>query len=549
MNADEARDERLAGLLERMLAERRQGAEPTIEQIAAEAPELHEELRSLWTAVIVADCVALDRSRPTLGRNSTVGPHDPATPALPCQFGDYELLEELGRGGMGVVYRARHVPLDRIVALKMLRDGTCASSSDVTRFAAEAQATARLEHPHIVKMFAAGEHAGRAFFTMQYVAGQPLSALLADGPIDPRLAAEIMVHVCRAVHSAHEQGILHRDLKPSNVLLDEAGRPLVSDFGLAKHVQHDPQLTVSGAVLGTPTHMSPEQAAGARTKLTPASDVYSLGTILYQMLTGRPPFQAASPLDTVLLVLEQEPLPPRLVNPRANVELEMIALKCLQKPPELRYPTAAALADDLDAFLHDEPLAARAGRFSQIIARWFRETHQAVVLENWGLLWMWHSLALLLICLATSALQWWHVESHWPYLALWSVALGAWAAVFWSLRRRAGPVTFVERQIAHLWAGSMVSIVLLYFVEMILGLSVLSLSPVLGLTSGAVFLTKAGMLSGEFYINAATLFITALAMAWLQRLNIPLGIVLFGVVSAACFFVPGWKYHRAVQRR
>jgi serine/threonine-protein kinase len=379
---------------------------------------------------------------------------------------------------------------------------------------------------------------------MKYVAGTTLAERLVEGPVSAREAAAILAPVCQAIHYAHQRGVLHRDLKPSNILIDLESRPHVTDFGLAKRVEANSQLTHSGAILGTPSHMAPEQAAGTRGRLGPASDVYSLGTVLYQMLTGRPPFQAASPLDTVLLVLEQEPLPPRLVNPRANRELEMIALKCLQKPPELRYATAEALANDLQAFLADEPIAARSGLFHQVLARWFRETHHATVLENWGLLWMWHSLALLIISLLTNALQWRGVASPAPYAALWTVGLGTWAAIFWALRHRAGPVTFVERQIAHVWAASVISIALLFVIEILMGLPVLTLSPVLALSSGMVFLVKAGILSGRFYAESAALFATAAAMAVLQRYEIPLGITLFGAVSAACFFFPGLKYHR-----
>jgi serine/threonine-protein kinase len=266
------------------------------------------------------------------------------------------------------------------------------------------------------------------------------------------------------------------------------------------------------------------------------------------MLTGRPPFQAATAVDTVLLVLEQEPLPPRLLNPRADRDLEMIALKCLQKPPALRYQSAKALADDLRAYLADEPIAARSGAFSQVMARWFRETHHATVLENWGLLWMWHSLALLVICLVTNWFQYRGVTSPRPYVVLWTAGLGTWAAIFWALRRRSGPVTFVERQIAHLWAASMINISLLFMIEIELGLPVLTLSPILALTSGMVFLVKAGILTGEFYVQSAALFSTALAMAWMQRSGIPLEISLFGLVSAASFFFPGLKYYRQRQQ-
>jgi serine/threonine-protein kinase len=259
---------------------------------------------------------------------------------------------------------------------------------------------------------------------MKLVDGTSLNQRLAEGPMPPREAAALLAPVCRAIHFAHTQGVLHRDLKPANILIDSEGRPHVSDFGLAKRVEMDSDLTVTGAILGTPSYMAPEQAAGTRGKLGPASDVYSLGTILYQMLTGRPPFQAASPVDTVLLVLEQEPLPPRVLNPKADPELEMIALKCLQKPADLRYGSAAALADDLEAYLADEPISARQGLFNKIVSRALRETHHATVLENWGLLWMWHSLALFITCLLTSLLQWRGTTSPWPYLALWIVGLG-----------------------------------------------------------------------------------------------------------------------------
>ncbi len=563
-----SRDERLVMLLDRLAEQLRRNEPSQIDAYLAGNPDLADELRSLWTAMLVTDCVAAGANQvvppesalraPSLPRNGGAiadltrdhAPH--ATEAsgsapLPRLFGDYELLAEVGRGGMGLVYMARQVSLDRIVALKMVLRGDIASRADLARFRTEAEAAARLDHPGIVPVYEVGEFEGQPYFTMKFVTGTTLARKLAEGPIPAREAAALLAPVARAVHYAHTRGVLHRDLKPSNILIDEEGRPHVSDFGLAKRVEGDAQLTLSGAILGTPAHMAPEQAAGTRGRLAPASDVYSLGTILYQMLTGRPPFQAASPVDTVLLVLEQEPLPPRLINPRADRELEMIALKCLQKPQDLRYESAKLLADDLEAYLADEPTAARSGVFSQILARAFRETHHATVLENWGLLWMWHSLALLVTCVLTNLLQWAGAKSPLPYLALWTAGLGTWATIFWTLRRRTGPVTFVERQIAHVWASSMVSIVVLFYIEMILELPVLRLSPVLGLVGGMVFVVKAGTLSGQFYFQAAALFATALAMALLERFDIPLGLTLFGLVSAACFFFPGLKYYWQVR--
>ncbi|MGD9723320.1 MAG: serine/threonine-protein kinase [Pirellulales bacterium] len=547
------RDEHLAALANRLAEGLRDGRASEIESAVREHPDLADDLRSLWATMLVADCVAAGAAQLSAGRTTPLPPAPevadwPGEPTTPAMFGDYELQREIGRGGMGVVYQAQQISLGRTVALKMISRGTHPSPEDLARFRSEAESAARLDHPGIVPIYEVGQYEGQPYFTMKYVAGTTLSRRLADGPLAPREAARLLAPICRGIQYAHERGVLHRDLKPSNILIDTDGRPHVTDFGLAKRVAADDGLTISGAVLGTPSYMAPEQAAGNRGELGPATDVYSLGTILYQMLTGRPPFQAATAVETVLLVLEQEPLPPRVVNPRADRELEMVALKCLQKPPDLRYASAGELADDLEAYLADEPTAARSGVITQVIARAFRETHHAPVLENWGLLWMWHSLALLVTCLLTNYLEWRGVDSPAPYLVLWTAGLGTWAAIFWRLRRRSGPVTFVERQIAHVWASSLISIALLFVVEMILGMRVLTLSPILALTSGMIFLVKAGTLTGQFYFQSAALFATAIGMAVLQRYHIPLGLTLFGVVSAGCFFVPGLKYYRQQQQ-
>jgi len=530
-------DEQLASLLAELTDRAQHGHEVDIERVCREHPEFAEELRSLWGTVLVADAVG-GSDRP---ENETAGTESPkAAFELPHSFGDYELLEEIGRGGMGIVYRARQVSLNREVAVKMILRGPLASPADRDRFNAEAEAAARLAHPGVVPVYEVGENDGHPYFSMKYVPGHTLSQRLTQGPLPPRDAAQIMAAVARAIQFAHEQGVLHRDLKPSNILIDEDGRPHVTDFGLAKRVTESASLTKSGAVLGTPAYMAPEQAAGDRGQVGPASDVYSLGSILYHTLTGRPPFQAASPVDTVLMLLEQDVVPPRVLNPKADRDLEMIALRCLQKPANLRYPDAEALASDLEAYLKDEPIAARSGRFAHVLAQMIRETHHATVLENWGVLWMWHSLALFVACGLTNALRIAGFEQRWYYIVLWTLGLGAWAIVFWRLRRRMGPVTFVERQIAHLWAASMVAIAMLFFVEIWLHLPVLTLSPVLALIAGMVFVVKAGILSGSFYFQAVALFATTLPMALFPSF----AHLIFGAVSCVCFFLPGLKYYR-----
>jgi len=553
-------DELLVSLLDRVLESSRNGQSAALEAIIHEHPDLGTELRELWATMQIAEDFA-EISELFADSSLTTGDQTiQAAAPLPQNCGDYELLGEIGRGGMGVVYKAHQKSLDRIVALKMILRGDTASLADIARFRAEAESAAQLHHPNIVNVYEVGEFDGRPFFSMKLVEGTTLAKRITEGPLPSIKAAEMLAPICRAIADAHRRGVLHRDLKPSNILIDNEGRTYVTDFGLAKRLTsgsmddgldatRDPSLTLTGAILGTPGYMAPEQAAGRRGDISTATDIYALGAILYAMLTARPPFQAASPVDTVLMVREQDPLPPRMLNPKADPDLEMICLKCLQKPADLRYLTADALADDLQAYLNNEPISARSTQLSQIISLAFRETHHASVLENWGLLWMWHSLVVLLLCVITNCLHYQGVESRWPYATIWSVGSTGWAFIFWQLRRRSGPITFVERQIAHVWAGSVGSSMFLYGLEWILNLPVLSLSPVLPLVAGNVFFAKAGILSGKFYVQGVALYVTSVLMAILQRNpSTDFGLTLLGLVLGACFFVPGLKYHRLRSR-
>lgn len=275
------------------------------------------------------------------------------------RFGDYELIEEIARGGMGVVYRARQLSLNRIVAVKMLLFGQFSSDEFVRRFKAEAAAAAALQHPNIVAIHEIGEHAGMHFFSMDYVEGQDFGRILRERPVPARQIAGWLRTLARTVHYAHERGVLHRDLKPSNVLLDTAGHLRLTDFGLAKRLEAGSSVTASDQMVGTPSYMPPEQAAPDRGPAGPASDVYSLGAILYHMLTGRAPVVADSLASTLLAVLHEDPVSPRLLNRSIPRDLETIALKCLQKNPQRRYASAEALAADLDRYLQGKPIQAR----------------------------------------------------------------------------------------------------------------------------------------------------------------------------------------------
>jgi len=530
-------DEQFVDVLEQIQQEMVEGKSINLEAVYQQYPDFEKELRELLPVMLVADVAGsffrLEEFADDMSPAAT-------TLALPCTLGDFELLEELGRGGMGIVYRANQKSLNREVALKMILPGRLASREQRDRFQHEAQAAARLDHGGIVPVYEVGELENWPYFSMKLIEGQTLRHLVQQELYRSRQAADIVLKVARAVHYSHNQGVLHRDLKPSNILIDQNHEPHITDFGLAKHSASESGLTLTGVILGTPSYMAPEQAAGSRGDVGVHSDIYSLGAMLYFMVTGRPPFQAASPMDTIMLVLEQETVAPRLINPAVDRNLEMIILKCLQKPADLRYSSARELANDLEAYMNHEPMKASSGRFSHVIARWLGETHHASVLQNWGLLWMWHSLILLLACVLTNVMFLADVNNRLYYSGMWTVGLGAWAAVFWKLRQKLGPVLFVERQIAHAWAASLIAIGLLFPIEYLMGLDVLEASPVIGLISGMVFMVKAGILTGRFYSQAFALFATGVLMAIFPKYSL----ILFGIVSAACFFIPGYQYHR-----
>src|SRR5438132_7574045 len=288
------------------------------------------------------------------------GGGDPGRPMpMLMDFGDYELLEQIGRGGQGVVFRARQKSLNRIVALKVIGLGHWATKAHLKRFRLEAEAAASLEHPGIVPIHDVGERDGSCYFSMKFIEGGQLDEVARREAMPIRRAVELIAKVARIVHYAHEHGILHRDIKPGNILLDRNGEPHLTDFGLARLVEADSTVTGTLEVLGTPSYMAPEQAAGNNAAVSSNTDVYGLGAVLYQLLTGQPPFAGGTTYETIRLLLDTEPRPPRLLNPKVDRDLSTICLKCLEKDPKRRYPSALSLAEDLEHWLKHEPILAR----------------------------------------------------------------------------------------------------------------------------------------------------------------------------------------------
>lgn len=298
-----------------------------------------------------------------------------SAPELGKLFGKYELISEIARGGMGVVYRARDTVLNRVVAVKMILSGAMATPDERGRFQREAQLVAHLDHPNVVPIHEVGEQDGLPYFTMRLIEGGSL-ADRRDAYEDPRAAARLVAILARAIQFANEKGFIHCDLKPSNILMDRDGAPRITDFGLARHASESSGMTASGAILGTPSYMAPEQASGRRQEISPATDVYGLGAILYELLTGRPPFHLPTKMETVLQAIYGEPIPPHELRPDLPRELESICLKCLEKSPKDRYPSAAALADDLTRFLQGEPVGSTG--LLQKVRRWTRREPEVV---------------------------------------------------------------------------------------------------------------------------------------------------------------------------
>ncbi len=394
-------------------------------------------LPAYWPKGLCSLCAIDGALDITNASSQVVQPEAPAAPAnlqallsdmenAPLgSFGDYDLLEEIARGGMGVVYKARQRKLGRIVAVKMILAGTLAGKEFVQRFRTESAAAAILQHPNIVAIHDVGVHEGRHYFSMDYVEGQSLSQLVGRQPLPANKAARYVELIAEAIHYAHERGILHRDLKPSNVLIDSNDQPRITDFGLARRLDGESSLTLSGHVLGSPNFMPPEQAGAKRGKVGRPSDVYALGGILYYLLTARAPFQAESLELIITQVLHAEPVSPRLLNPSIPRDLETITLKCLEKEPSRRYQTAQELADELGRVRRQEPIRARPVNAPEKIWRWCRR--KPALASAFGF-----AVAALLVGFATTTWQWRRAEQqrlatqHQLYVANMNLVQAAW---------------------------------------------------------------------------------------------------------------------------
>lgn len=397
-------------------------------------------------------------------------PRPAPAPLVPRIFGDYELLSEIARGGMGVVYRARQISLDRIVALKMILAGRLANLEEVERFRTEALAAAGLQHPNIVAVYEVGEQDAQHFFSMEYIEGESLSHRLSRAPLAPRDLARCMRALAQAVHYAHRQGVIHRDLKPSNILLDADGQPHITDFGLAKRLHDDNGQTRTGTILGTPSYMAPEQAEGRSDDIGPRSDVYSLGAVLYECLTRRPPFRNDNVYDTVRQVINDAPPRPRNLVADVDEDLELICMKCLEKDPTLRYGSADELAEDLRRYLDGEEISARSLNVIGRLTRMLDRSQADFAFAAWG--------KVLYVMAAVVGVE--HVlvfflmQIHAPAVAILaarSLQFIILVTLFLAHRgtQNLWPTTAAERELWSIWLGYIATYFLLIFVTRCIG--------------------------------------------------------------------------------
>jgi serine/threonine-protein kinase len=473
---------------------------------------------------------------------------DPAQP--PVRVPGYEIVGELGRGGMGVVYQARQTQLGRTVALKMILAGGHAGTEELERFRTEALAFARLQHPNIVQIYEVGQHAGLPYFSLEYCAGGSLTQKLRGTPLPPLQAAALVATLAVAMHAAHQKGVIHRDLKPGNVLLAEDGTPKITDFGLAKKVDAEVggepgvlapgSLTATGAVMGTPSYMAPEQAGGKKKSIGPACDVYALGAILYECLTGRPPFRAATRLETIMQVVHQEPAPPRLLNPNIDRDLETICLKCLEKDPQGRYPSAAALADDLERYGAGESITARSTNLLDRLARTLKRSSSDVEFHSWGTLLLWSG-AILFACHTAYFVA---LQLGLPIWLRWvsgTIQFGLIGLAFWRNRPATLlPTTAAERQLWSIWIGYLLAFAVSVLIQEVsaalasanrpveerMAASPWSLYPFSAVLSGLAFFVMGSSYWGGFYAVGLGFFVLAALMPF--RLDLaPLEFALF----------------------
>ncbi len=457
----------------------------------------------------------------------------------------FEVVEEIGRGGMGVVYKARQVQLNRLVALKMVLAGKCASRDELDRFRVEAEAVAQLQHPGIVQIYEIGCHEGLPYFSMEYCGGGSLSARMDGTPWPQEKAAALVEELARAMDYAHRQQIIHRDLKPGNVLLTADGAPKITDFGLAKRLQQAGQ-TVTGTVLGTPSYMAPEQAEGHTRGVGPATDIYALGAILYELLTGRPPFKAASSLDTVMQVISSEPVPPRLLNRQLSPDLENVTLKCLEKDPAKRYPSAGALADDLRRFLNGEEVVARSINLLERLQRELSHSSFDATLRPWGAGLMLMGAMVFFTHLSTSLLLvagLREVLSFWVPRTVELFVLGG--IVYRSLPQgRLWPASAAERLIWAVWIGYLLTLTSLHWVMRLQGHTHLQVYGVSTAVYGLVWFVMGAHVWGGCYVLGGLLLVLAPALALVCRHDTPWTPFLFGFLASAPLALVGLRYWR-----
>jgi hypothetical protein len=479
--------------------------------------------------------VASDGSRLASGNVSARSPA--SWPKVP----GFEILGEVGRGGMGVVYRVRQVSLNRELAMKLVLGGENAHPMELARFRFEAEAAAGLDHPAIVPIYETGEHEGQHYFTMKLIEGQSLSQAMPSVRASVRQAVAIVAVVARALDHAHRRGILHRDIKPANILIDRDGQAYVTDFGLARKVDVKEGLTQTGMIVGTPSYMAPEQAGAEKGQQTVATDVWALGAVLYEIATGRPPFKGENPIDTLMMVRDTDPVAPRAIDAAVESALEAIVLKCLRRVPAERYPTAAALADDLEAFVRGEPVSAEEGHSSRLFRLLMRESRHEEVMQRWGEVWLWHSAIILITCLAGNALVWADVRANGAYLLVFLLGGAALGAVVWVKRFRGGPpLTMVERQVWVMWNMFGAGLFFTGLLRVILGLEPNKLLAIGMLEIALAFGCMAAVLGGSFYPLAAV----CAAMSFVVALAPRVAPLLIGLALSIGLVFPGLKYSR-----